>query len=53
MKIRVVVPIITDRFNEEVRREANGFAAPDTEIDVVSLKNGPASIESFYDMSFG
>ena len=49
MKIRVVVPIITDRFNEEVYREASGFAAPDTEIDVVSLKKGPESIESFYD----
>jgi len=49
MKIRVVVPIITDRFNEEVHREAAGFAAPDAEIDVVSLKKGPASIESFYD----
>ena len=49
MKIRIVVPIITDRFNAEVQREAAGFAAPDTEIDVVSLKKGPASIESFYD----
>lgn len=49
MKIRVIVPIITDRFNEDVRREAVGFAAPDTEIDVVSLTKGPASIESFYD----
>jgi allantoin racemase len=49
MKIRVVVPIITDRFNEAVGREAAGFAAPDTEIDVVSLDKGPASIESFYD----
>jgi allantoin racemase len=49
MKIRVVVPIITDRFNAEVQREAAGFAAPDTVIDVVSLKKGPASIESFYD----
>jgi allantoin racemase len=49
MKIRVVVPIITERFNEQVHREASGFAAPDTEIDVASLAKGPASIESFYD----
>ena len=49
MKIRVVVPIITDQFNKSVHREASGFAAPDAEIDVVSLKKGPASIESFYD----
>ena len=51
ISIRIIVPIITDRFNPEVRREASSFAAPDTAIEVVNLEKGPASIESFYDES--
>ena len=49
MKIRVVVPIISDVFNEEILKETAQFKAPDTEIDVVNLDLGPASIESHYD----
>jgi allantoin racemase len=49
MKIRVIAPIISDVFNEEILRETAQFKAPDTEIDVVNLKKGPASIESHYD----
>jgi len=49
MKIRIVVPLITDVFNAEVIKEASQFKAPDTVIDVVNLDRGPASIESHYD----
>ncbi|MEE9307064.1 MAG: aspartate/glutamate racemase family protein [Spirochaetia bacterium] len=49
MKLRIVVPIITDLFNQEVVKEVAQFKAPDTEIDVVNIVRGPASIESRYD----
>jgi len=49
MKLRIVVPIITDVFNQEVVKEVAQFKAPDTEIDVVNIVRGPASIESRYD----
>ena len=49
MKLRIVVPIITDAFNLEVVKEVAQFKAPDTEIDVVNIVRGPASIESRYD----
>ncbi len=49
MKIRVIAPIISDMFNDEILRETAQFKAPDTDIDVVNLDRGPASIESHYD----
>ena len=49
MKIRIVVPLISDVFNVEVIKEASQFKAPDTVIDVVNLDRGTASIESHYD----
>ena len=49
MKIRVIAPIISNVFNEEILKETAQFKAPDTEIDVVNLDLGPASIESHYD----
>jgi len=49
MKIRVVVPIISDVFNDEILKEASQFKCPDMEIDVVNIDKGPASIESHYD----
>lgn len=49
MKLRIVVPIITDLFNQEVVKEVAQFKAPDTEINVVNIVHGPASIESRYE----
>jgi allantoin racemase len=49
MRIRIVVPIISDIFNEEIKKEAAQFKAPDTRIEVVNIDRGPASIESHYD----
>jgi allantoin racemase len=49
MKIRIIVPIVGDRFNREILKEASICKSPDTEIDVVNLEKGPESIESIYD----
>jgi allantoin racemase len=49
MKIKIITPIITDRFNTQVTEEAKQFTAPDTEIDVENITRGSASIESSYD----
>jgi len=49
MKIRIIVPVATDKFDEEVKREFKAYANPDTELDVVHLDKGPESIESEYD----
>ena len=49
MKIHIVVPIISDSFNELIVKEARSFVGPDIEIEVSCLVSGPASIESSYD----
>ena len=49
MKIRVIVPVITKEFEAEALKEYSAPARPDTEISVVSIDRGPASIESRYD----
>lgn len=43
------MPIIVSEFNQEVEREFEHFAARGTEIRVVNLAKGPASVESRYD----
>lgn len=49
MHIRVVLPVIGDTLVDHVRNEVLAWAAPDTKVDVVSLDQGTASIESEYD----
>jgi allantoin racemase len=49
MKIKIIAPIITDRFNTQIAEEARQFTAPDTEVEVVNIQKGAASIESEYD----
>lgn len=50
MRICVIIPILqNDYFEEITEREFKAFARPGTEISVVSLEKGPASIESMYD----
>jgi allantoin racemase len=46
MRIRVLVPIITDRFDKEVATEFGAYAGPGSQISVVHLDEGPDSIES-------
>ncbi|MDN5322559.1 MAG: allantoin racemase [Clostridia bacterium] len=49
MKIKVIMPITSDVFNEEIRQEFKEYAGPEVEFDVENLDYGPASIESEYD----
>jgi allantoin racemase len=49
MKIRVIVPVITKEFEAMTLEEFSAAARPDTEVSVVSLDKGPASIESAYE----
>lgn len=50
MRVCVILPILQNDFFEEVtEREFKAYARPGTEITVVSLERGPASIESMYD----
>ncbi|WP_134698678.1 aspartate/glutamate racemase family protein [Ammoniphilus sp. YIM 78166] len=49
MKIRVIMPIISDIFNEEIQQEISHYAAESTTVGVCSLDYGPASVESEYD----
>ncbi|MFF2327329.1 MULTISPECIES: aspartate/glutamate racemase family protein [unclassified Streptomyces] len=49
MKLTIVIPVISDAFTEEVRKEVAGWVSPGTEIDVRRIARGTASIESEYD----
>lgn len=49
MKIKIILPVISDVFDSEAAKEAAQFAAPDTEFDVQHLDKGTASIECAYD----
>lgn len=49
MKLKIILPIISDIFNAEVVKEARQFVSPDTIIEVQHLDKGTASIESAYD----
>ncbi|MEU5144971.1 aspartate/glutamate racemase family protein [Streptomyces sp. NPDC021139] len=49
MKLTVVLPVITDAFTEEVRREVGAWVSPGTEVEVRRIARGTASIESEYD----
>lgn len=50
MKIYVIVPILKNEVLEEITyKELDNYKRKDTEISIVSLEKGPASIESAYD----
>lgn len=49
MKIRVIAPVITKQFEATALEELSPSARPDTELSLVSLDKGPASIESRYE----
>jgi len=46
MKIRVIVPIVGDRWVEEARQTYAAHAQPYTQVSAVAVQKGPASIES-------
>ena len=49
MKIRVIVPVTTKEFVDATWSQYVAAARPDTEISVVGLDRGPASLESDYE----
>ena len=51
-KILVINPITTDLFNDMTKKYLEGIKNPDVEIEVVNIKTGPSSIETFYDEAF-
>jgi len=46
MEIRVIVPIIGERWPEDARRTYAAHARPGTHVSAVGIQKGPASIES-------
>lgn len=51
MKIRVIHPIITNDFAQDILYEYRSLARKDTEISISIVERGPASIESQYDVA--
>lgn len=49
MKLYVIIPVSTDRWNEEVRLLCQTAADRDTVVNVIHLAHGPESIECIYD----
>ncbi|MEM3832488.1 MAG: aspartate/glutamate racemase family protein [Thermoprotei archaeon] len=46
MRILVINPVGTDRWDEKDKNICKDFTSPDTQIDVVSLPEGPLSVET-------
>ena len=49
MKIRVVIPVSTDKWNDSVKADYERFKEAETVIDVIHLQHGPEAIQSEYD----
>lgn len=49
MKIKVIVPVSTDQWNNLIRETYEKYKDPDTEITIVNIERGPESIEQRYD----
>ncbi|MDK2901825.1 MAG: allantoin racemase [Thermosediminibacterales bacterium] len=52
MKIKIIIPVATDKWNREVLELCKNVASGETEISVTNIKKGPLSIESEYDEAF-
>lgn len=52
MKVLVINPVATDRWNVKDTEYLKGIASRETEIEVASLKKGPQSIETFFDEAY-
>lgn len=51
-RIRIVVPVSTDKWNAPARKLLEGYKDPNTQIDIVNIKDGPKAIECCYDEVF-
>jgi len=49
MRIKVIVPVSIDLWNEMVMETYEAYKDPNTEIDIVNIEKGPESIEQIYD----
>jgi allantoin racemase len=49
MKIKVVVPVSTNKWNEIIREQYEEYKDPETIIDIINIEKGPESITSVYD----
>ena len=49
MKIKVIIPVSTDKWNDSVKADYERFKNPETLIDVIHLNHGPEAIQSEYD----
>lgn len=52
MRIKVVVPVSTDIWNEMIREQFEMYKDPDTELDIINIKKGPESITCQYDRAW-
>ncbi|ALM74049.1 aspartate/glutamate racemase family protein [Thermococcus barophilus] len=52
MKIKVIVPVSTDIWNESIKRAYENIKDKETEITVINLTRGPESIEQYYDIAW-
>ncbi|MBA7586938.1 Hydantoin racemase [subsurface metagenome] len=48
-KIKVIVPVSTDMWNEPVKKEMEKYKDTDTRIDIINIEKGPESLECTYD----
>lgn len=51
MKIRIINPTYRNDRNDRALEVYKSFASPSTDLSIVSLNQGPESIESYYDVS--
>src|SRR3990172_4667756 len=49
MRLRVILPILAERWNSVILEEYSRWTEPGTELSIVNIKKGPESIESEYD----
>ena len=49
MKIKVIIPVSTDKWNASVKADYAQCRQPDTDVEIVHLQHGPEAIQSEYD----
>lgn len=49
MKIKVIIPVSTDKWNDSVKADYERVRRPETIIDIMHLNHGPEAIQSEYD----
>lgn len=49
MKIKVIVPVSTNVWNDMIKEAYEAYKDPETRIDIVNIEKGPESIEQLYD----